>query len=318
MRASTRKTGLGVKAATLPKYLLPVLLLLIAASPLGAGDYPSKCVTTRFPRGDGRIVIYSYHLDETLVTTYRTSDVYDETGLQRIASIFRSRSDQKTHRVDIILIELLDHLQDHFEADSIELISGYRSRPFNAALAKSSGDVAEESMHVHGRAADVHIDEVTEEIVADYVRSLKVGGVGYYPARDFVHIDTGDVRNWDLADEPGRRLIAMRQGIVWQIITDRDIHLPGEEIDFGLTNTTGNRKKLRNAPILQIFRRGMWTSKGPLPVPKDLTVGPGETWNGFWKPSAQAPFGKYRIVITESERFPHLEARSNEFYRKRR
>jgi uncharacterized protein YcbK (DUF882 family) len=317
MRVSTPKTGLAVRTATLPTLLLPVLLF-IAVPPLGAGDYPSTRVTTRFPSGDGKIVIYSYHLNETLVTTYRRSSAYDQASLQRIARIFRSRSDQKLHRVDLILIELLDHLQDHFEADSIELISGYRSRPFNAALAENSGDVAGESMHVRGRAADVHIDEVTEEIVAAYVRSLKVGGVGYYPAHDFVHIDTGDVRNWDHPDEPGRRLTAMRKGIVWQMITDRDIYLPGQEIDFGLTNTTGSRERLRNAPILQIFRRGLWNSQGPLPAPKDLTVGPGETWRGSWRPSAQDPFGKYRIVIVESERFPHLDARSNEFYRKRR
>jgi uncharacterized protein YcbK (DUF882 family) len=26
--------------------------------------------------------------------------------------------------------------------------------------------------------------------------SLKAGGVGYYPRRSFVHVDTGDVRYW--------------------------------------------------------------------------------------------------------------------------
>ena len=133
MRTSTLKAGLGIKATT---------LLLIAAAPLNAGDYPPKRVATRFPAGDGKIAIYSYHLDETLVTTYRKSDVYDEASLQRIDRIFRSRTDHERHHVDLILIELLDHLQDYFEADSIELISGYRTRPFNEALAKNSRDVA--------------------------------------------------------------------------------------------------------------------------------------------------------------------------------
>jgi uncharacterized protein YcbK (DUF882 family) len=27
-------------------------------------------------------------------------------------------------------------------------------------------------------------------------RSLKLGGVGYYPASNFVHVDTGRVRFW--------------------------------------------------------------------------------------------------------------------------
>jgi len=317
VRASTWKTGLEMKAATLLKTLFPALLLF-AASPTNAGDYPQRRVATWFPAGDGRIVIYSYHLDETLATTYRRSDTYDQAGLQGIVAIFRSRSDQKRHHVDLILIELLDHLQDHFEADSIELISGYRSLPFNKTLAKASRNVAEDSMHVVGQAADIHIDEVTEAIVSEYVRSLRVGGVGYYPAHDFVHIDTGEVRNWDLPDEPGRRLTAMRKGITWQIISDRDTHLPGQAIRFVITNKTGSPKTLQNAPILQIFRRGMWEPKYPLSIPGELTVGPGETCKGLWRPSEQDPFGKYRIILSESERFPHLDARSNEFYRKRK
>jgi len=27
-------------------------------------------------------------------------------------------------------------------------------------------------------------------------RNLKLGGVGYYPTSDFVHVDTGRVRYW--------------------------------------------------------------------------------------------------------------------------
>ncbi len=305
-----------MRAATLLRYVWAGLPL-VAAPPTGAGDYPQNRIATRFPAGDGKIVIYSYHLDETLATTYRRSNAYDQAGLQAIVDIFRSRSDQKSHHVDLILIELLDHLQDHFEADSVELISGYRSPPFNETLAKTYRSVTEESMHVLGRAADVHIDEVSEEIVADYVRGLKIGGVGYYPAQDFVHIDTGEVRHWDLPDEPGRRLTAMRKGITWQIITDRDVHLPGQVIRFVIANTTTSPQRLPNAPILQIFRRGTWQLRYPLAMPAELTIGSGDTWKGIWRPSPYDPFGKYRIVIPESEYFPHLDARSNEFYRKR-
>jgi uncharacterized protein YcbK (DUF882 family) len=30
----------------------------------------------------------------------------------------------------------------------------------------------------------------------DAAWSLQLGGVGYYPASDFVHVDTGRVRRW--------------------------------------------------------------------------------------------------------------------------
>ena len=32
--------------------------------------------------------------------------------------------------------------------------------------------------------------------IAQVARALESGGVGYYPRRNFVHIDVGDVRTW--------------------------------------------------------------------------------------------------------------------------
>ena len=283
----------------------------------GCGGYPDKRIITTFPPGDGKIVLYNYQLGEVIDATYRINDRYDKNALAAIEDIFRSRTDGKEHKIDLELVELLDNIQDHFQADNIELISGYRSPALNKLLKGEGVAVSEESRHMQGKAADIHIDEVTEEIVVDYARQLKVGGVGYYPAWDFVHIDTGAVRSWDLPDEPGRKLVAFRKGTDWQIITDKNIYLPGESISFEITNITGQKKPLTVEPMLEMFRRGEWMPIMKFEVPVKTTIGGGTAWTGHWKPKEDDQFGKFRIVIAGPQNLPHLSVLSNEFYRKK-
>lgn len=258
--------------------------------------------------GDGKICIYSYYLNEVSDTKISSA--------KEIKHIFRSRSDNKEMDIDPALIDQLDNIQDHFGADCIELISGYRSPELNKSLKDNGTSAAENSMHLVGKAADIHIDEVTEEAVSDYARSLKRGGVGFYPANDFVHVDTGDVRNWDLSDKPGRLLSAFVKDSEWQVLTDKDIYLPKEEIPYELMNITRTSKTLNIGPKLQLFRRGEWRTVAELPFPKGKPVAAGGTWDGKWKPSKDDAFGKYRIIIETNPGFPNLLVKSNEFYRK--
>jgi uncharacterized protein YcbK (DUF882 family) len=45
-------------------------------------------------------------------------------------------------------------------------------------------------------AIDFRIPGVSSKVVAQTALSLRAGGVGFYPASDFVHIDSGRVRSW--------------------------------------------------------------------------------------------------------------------------
>jgi uncharacterized protein YcbK (DUF882 family) len=47
-----------------------------------------------------------------------------------------------------------------------------------------------------GKAIDIRVPCVKLEHLRDAAKSLKAGGVGFYPASNFVHIDTGRVRYW--------------------------------------------------------------------------------------------------------------------------
>jgi uncharacterized protein YcbK (DUF882 family) len=81
--------------------------------------------------------------------------------------------------------------------DAFEVISGYRCPTTNANLRQTrSGGVARHSLHMEGRAIDVRLPGVPLGALHQAALSLGVGGVGFYPREQFVHLDTGRVRNW--------------------------------------------------------------------------------------------------------------------------
>jgi uncharacterized protein YcbK (DUF882 family) len=79
---------------------------------------------------------------------------------------------------------------------TFEIVSGYRSPATNAMLHERSGGVARHSLHLEGRAIDLRLRSVRTDHLRDAALALSRGGVGYYEASDFVHVDTGRVRRW--------------------------------------------------------------------------------------------------------------------------
>jgi len=76
------------------------------------------------------------------------------------------------------------------------VISGFRSPRTNAALRASGGGQARHSLHMVGQAIDVRLGDVRSRVLRDAALELALGGVGFYPGEDFVHLDTGRVRRW--------------------------------------------------------------------------------------------------------------------------
>ena len=52
------------------------------------------------------------------------------------------------------------------------------------------------SLHLSGQAIDIRLADAPLATLRDPARSMRSGGVGYYAASDFVHVDTGRVRSW--------------------------------------------------------------------------------------------------------------------------
>lgn len=95
-----------------------------------------------------------------------------------------------------VLAEQLEVLREHFQKP-IQINSGYRSPNHNA---KVGG--ADNSQHLLGKAADVVIEGVTPDEVADAIefliegKMMKQGGIGRYET--FTHYDIrGKKSRWD-------------------------------------------------------------------------------------------------------------------------
>ncbi|MGH6915317.1 MAG: DUF882 domain-containing protein [Geminicoccales bacterium] len=143
------------------------------------------------------LAFYSIHTTESLTAVYREDGHYVEEGLAAIDRELRDYRTGEVRRIDPKLLDVLYELCRALAHDGpIHVISGYRSPATNAMLARQSTKVAKNSYHMRGRAIDIRLPGRRLEAVRDAAIRLALGGVGYYPLSDFVHLDTGPPRRW--------------------------------------------------------------------------------------------------------------------------
>jgi uncharacterized protein YcbK (DUF882 family) len=70
----------------------------------------------------------------------------------------------------------------------------------NNNLRGAGGSQAQNSLHLTGQAIDIRVPGLSTRELRDIATCLRKGGVGYYAADDFVHVDTGGVRYWPSRD----------------------------------------------------------------------------------------------------------------------
>jgi len=143
---------------------------------------------------------FNTHTGERLKTTYCCDGKYEPHALQQINHILRDWRVDQVKPIDPKLLDLLHELSGTLEVDvPFHIISGYRSPLTNASLRRLGGahtGVASQSLHMIGKAIDIRVPGVKLDHLRGAARSLKLGGVGYYPSSNFVHVDTGRVRFW--------------------------------------------------------------------------------------------------------------------------
>ncbi|GAA5219088.1 DUF882 domain-containing protein [Corallincola platygyrae] len=141
--------------------------------------------------------LFNLHTGERLQLTYANADGYNADSLAKIAHLLRDRRTSEVHPIDVRTLDFLHHVWQSSGVDGeIGIISGYRSPKTNANLANKSGGVAKRSLHMQGKAIDFRIQGAELATIRDIAWQSKLGGVGYYPKDQFVHIDCGRVRFW--------------------------------------------------------------------------------------------------------------------------
>ena len=137
------------------------------------------------------------HTGETLDVAYWENGAYVPQALGAVNHVLRDWRTGEVHEIEPRLLDLLTALQGRLATNQkFDVICGYRSPQTNAMLHERSSEVATHSLHMVGQAIDIHLPGVELAHLRDAAMSLGVGGVGYYPESDFVHVDIGRVRHW--------------------------------------------------------------------------------------------------------------------------
>lgn len=291
---------------------LALISILFLTTPAFASTLP--------PKGDGKLALFNYHEREYGEFTYREGIKYNQSVLKEIYHILRSRGDGLEMPIDLKLIEMLDNIQDYFGAETVEIISAFRSPSYNFSLAVEGRGVARESLHMQGLAADIHLDEIKDEDIFNYVKELGFGGAGFYPKNAFVHVDTGPPRTWQQPQASARILVGTENNpnLSWSAITDKNIYARGETVSVKAKNNDYKDQRLNKNVWIERFRRGEWTDQLKVEADgKGGSLSPGESFELSWKiPDGQA-YGKYRLTIFANKDLSIPPVFSNEFYLKR-
>lgn len=137
------------------------------------------------------------HTGERLEIEYFARGRYLDDALTTVNAFMRDFRTGDVHVIDRALLDLLHAVKQATESSQpFQVISAYRSPATNQMLRDRSEGVALGSLHMQGQAIDIRLGDVPLRKLRGAALDLKRGGVGYYPASNFVHVDTGRVRFW--------------------------------------------------------------------------------------------------------------------------
>ncbi|MFM9890235.1 MAG: DUF882 domain-containing protein [Rickettsiales bacterium] len=166
---------------------------LLALSPLLAR--PAYAALLQAPVRS--LALTNLHTGESCALNYWENGAYVPQALQALNQVLRDHRSNQSRPMDTALFDLLHVLHARLETDApFQVISGYRSPESNAAMHAHSSGVAGKSLHMEGKAMDIRVAGRSLVAVHNTALAMGLGGVGYYPSSDFVHVDTGRVRRW--------------------------------------------------------------------------------------------------------------------------
>jgi uncharacterized protein YcbK (DUF882 family) len=130
--------------------------------------------------------------------TYWVDGNYIPDALAAIDKALRDWRTGEIHPIEPKVIDLVYQIGRRLDTVChFELISGYRSPKTNAMLRTFDPEVATNSLHMQGQAIDISLPGRPLRALYETALNMSVGGVGYYPNSNFIHVDVGRVRRWE-------------------------------------------------------------------------------------------------------------------------
>jgi len=170
------------------KYWNTLLIVALAIVPVAA---------TVSKTDERQLSFYHTHTSESLTVTYYRDGEYVPSALADLNHFLRDFRTDDAVNMDPAVFDILYDIQiASGSVGTYQIISAYRSPATNEMLRGNSNGVARNSQHLLGRAIDVRLTDLDTAELRDVALSLQRGGVGYYRKSDFVHVDTGRVRQW--------------------------------------------------------------------------------------------------------------------------
>jgi uncharacterized protein YcbK (DUF882 family) len=165
------------------------------AALLGLGSEPAEARILRAP--ERALYLANPHTGDVFRDVYWARGRYVKSATDDLDYLMRDFRVERQVRIDPALLDLLFHIQTRVGPKKpIYVMSGYRSPQTNRMLQEEGIGVAENSMHLYGKAADIHVERVRLSDMRRIAVALRAGGVGSYPRNNFLHVDTGRIRFW--------------------------------------------------------------------------------------------------------------------------
>lgn len=243
--ALTARAVGGMRIAAVRMAVIALVVGILSGTASAQPD-PSRF----FVSGDGHLRLEHAHFGTRIDVRFRDANgVYSAEALASLRTFFRSRDSNREGPLSLRLVELLDYVEDRFQPSRIVVYSAYRSPELNASLAGT----ARTSLHTQGLAIDVGLEGVDLRPAWDRLRAMRFGGVGYYAAGGFLHLDGGAARFWEAStSRVGEDLSAGNARVFARTEFDRYATLDDIEVTLHSVTATPLGLRVQVSPGLRL------------------------------------------------------------------
>jgi uncharacterized protein YcbK (DUF882 family) len=189
------------KSGKMLRSLVVACAVMLLIAPIGARVRSSDAAAQQSSSqkaDEHRLLLYNTHTGERIDIVFRRGDQYIPSALAKLDYFLRDHQTSDVRHFDPRLYDILSDLTSSIghPGGEIDIVCGYRTPSTNESLRAHTTGVAKNSLHIQAEAIDLRMPGINTLKLRQAALALRRGGVGYYPHSDFIHVDTGRIRQW--------------------------------------------------------------------------------------------------------------------------